>query len=59
MSWELEEFVDQWRTKEEVVTETNQTGDEPVQSQGLWGGEKHSDVTLIQSQTRSNLFKIK
>lgn len=32
---ELEEFVDGRRSKEEVVTKSNQTGGEPVQSHGL------------------------
>lgn len=37
---ELEEFVDGRRSKEEVVTKSNQAGGEPVQSHGL-GETKH------------------
>ena len=44
MSSEFEDFVDCRKTKEEVVTESQQTGGKPVQSHGLgWGtvtGEK-------------------
>lgn len=43
---EFEEFEDRRRTKDEVVTESQQTGGEPVQSHGLWGDKKKTKVLI-------------
>lgn len=43
MSLQSEEFVDHRRTKQEVVTESHQTGGKPVQSHGL-GGTRQTGV---------------
>lgn len=61
-SRQLQETADWRRAKEEVVTESHQTGSKPVQSHGLWGETQWDSfrikhLNLINTQEHS--FKIK
>lgn len=61
-SRQLQESADWRRAKEEVVTESHQTGSKPVQSHGLWG-ETQWDTFRIKHlnliNTQEHSFKIK
>jgi len=53
---EVQDFVDRSRTKDDVVTESHQTGGKPVQSHWLGGQTNHMSIIHLQQWTFSETY---